>query len=285
MMLITILFCLALQRFANVGGWFQILWFESYLKTLNPWLSKLDERLAILLVVTPVLLFFVLLHFIFSLWHFFSLFDLIMSTAILFFCIDARDLKHKLTSYFDSLDKSDIHAASNAVADFISDDSIGNMADLSRAVSRAILLKSFEQMFVGLFWFMIFGVYGVTSYFLMTLLRQGALKINPNYIELAKLAAKVQEVMEWFPARLLGFSYALVGNFSKGFGYCSKCLWSGLAEVRKFAVDSGLAALDVRPDANEADQNENLEALDIINRVLIVWLIGAALVFIGVLIS
>jgi len=282
MMLIAILFCLALQRFVNIGGWFQTSWFEAYLRILNPWLSKIDERLVILLVVAPVLLLFVLLHFIFM-WYFFGLFDLILSVVVLFFCIDARDLKNKLIPYFDSLEKADVHAAGNAVAGFISDDSIGNMADLHRAVSRAILLKSFEQVFVGLFWFIIFGMYGITTYFLMTLLRQNALKVNSNYIELAKLAAQVQGILEWLPARLLGFSYALVGNFNKGCNYCSKYLWSGLSEVKKFVVDSGLAALDVSPNISDADQNENRATLDIINRVLIVWLVGAALVLIGIL--
>lgn len=282
MVLMSILFCLALQRFANVGGWFQTSWFEAYLRTLSPWLAKLDEKFALLLVIIPILLLFVLLHFIFK-WHFFGLFDLIISTAVLFFCIDARDLKNKLQPYFDHLDKADTHAAANVVANFIGDDSTGNMADLSRAVSQTILLKSFEQIFAGLFWFIIFGVYGVTSYFLLTLIRQKALKVNPNYIGLAKLAAQIQSILEWLPARLLGFSYALVGNFNKGFGYCSKHLLTGLSEVKKFTVDSGLAALDISSNVSDADQSENRAALDIINRALIVWLIGIALVLIGIL--
>lgn len=282
MALISILFCLALQRFANVGGWFQPTWFEAYLKALSPWLAKLDEKFALFLVITPILLLFVLLHLIFK-WHFFGLFDLIISTATLFFCIDARDLKNRLIPYFDSLDKADNNTATSAVSDLINDDSIGNITDLSRAVSRAILLKSFERIFAGLFWFMIFGVYGVVCYSSLTLVRQNALKVNPNYIELAKLAAKIQNILEWLPARLLGFSYALVGNFNKGFGYCSKHILTSLSEVKKFAVESGLAALDVSPNVGDADQNENRAALDIINRVLIVWLVGMLLVFAGVL--
>lgn len=281
MILIAILFCLVIQRFANIGGWFRASWFEAYLRSLNPWLVKLDERLVILLAVAPVLLIYVFLHFIFK-WHFFGLFDLVLSVAVLFFCIDARDLKGKLASYFENLEKGDPHAAGNVVADIISNDSIGNMADLPRAVSRAILVRSFEQIFAGLFWFIIFGIYGVTTYFFMTLIRQNALKVNPNYVELAKLAAKVQAILEWVPARLLGFSYALVGNFNKGSSYCSKYLWSGLSEVKKFVADSGLAALDVSPNVSDADQSENRAALDIINRVLIVWLVGVALVLIGV---
>ena len=282
MLLITILFCLALQRFANVGGWFRASWFEAYLRYLSQWLSKLDDRLVILLVIAPILLLFVLLHFI-LMWRFFGLFDLILSIMVLFFCIDARDLKGKLAPYFNALEKSDMHAASEAVADFISDTAIGNMADLHRAVTRAILLKSFEHVFVGLFWFMVFGIYGVATYFLITLLRQNALKVNPNYVELAKLAAQVQDILEWIPSRLLGFTYALVGHFNKGFNYCIKHLWSGLGDVKKFTVDAGLATLDVSSNVADADRSENFAALDIVNRVLIIWLIAVALILIGIL--
>ena len=282
MMLIAILFCLALQRFANVGGWFQASWFESYLRRLSPLLIKLDERVMMLAIVAPVLLLFVLLHFIFM-WRLFGLFDLILAVTVLFFCIDARDLKSKLTPYFTSLEKSDMHTASSAVSDFISDASIGNTADLHRAVTSAILLRSFEQLFAGLFWFMIFGIYGVATYFLMTLLRQNALKVNPNYIGIAKLAAQIQDGLEWLPSRLLGFSYALSGHFNKGFNYCMKNLWSGLSDVKKFTVGSGLAALDVNSNAVDADQSENQAALDLINRVLIIWLIALALVLVGIL--
>ncbi|MBU0744170.1 MAG: regulatory signaling modulator protein AmpE [Gammaproteobacteria bacterium] len=282
MILIAILFCLALQRFAKMGGWFHASWFEGYLGLLNPWLSKLDERLIILLVIAPILLLFVLLHFIFAGW-FFDLFDLILATTVLFFCIDARDLKYKLKPYFEAMEKSDMHSASDAVADFISDVSIGNIADLSRAVTKAVFLKSFERVFVGLFWFVAFGIYGVATYSLVVLLRQNALKVNPNYIELAKSAAKVQEILEWLPARLLGFTYALVGHFNKGFNYDIKHLWSGLSEVKKFAVDSGLAALDVSNNVSDADKSENYAALDIVNRVLIIWIMAVILIFLGLL--
>lgn len=282
MTLIAILFCLAIQRFANIGGFMPAIWFEAYLKLLGPWIAKLDERLVILLVIAPILLLFLLLHFIFM-SYFFNLFDLILAVVVLFLCIDARDLKNRLVPYFSELEKSNLHGAAEAVTGLISDEAIGKMAELPREVTRAILLKSFEQIFAGLFWFMVFNIYGITTYSLIVLLRQNALKVNAHYVELAKLAAKIQEILEWLPARLLGFSYALVGNFNKGSNYCSKNLWLGLSLVKKFVVDSGLAALDVSSNVVDADKGENQAALDIINRVLIVWLVGVALVSIGFL--
>jgi len=62
-----------------------------------------------------------------------------------------------------------------------------------------------------------------------------------------------------------------------------KNMWSGLSDVKKFTVGSGLAALDVNSNAKDADQSENQAALDLINRVLIIWLIALALVLVGIL--
>jgi membrane protein required for beta-lactamase induction len=285
MMLVAVLICLALQRFANMGGWFQMSWFELYLKSLSPWITKLNEWVAIFLVVAPVLLLLVLLHFLFS-WRLFGLFNLILTTAVLFFCIDARDFKNQLTAYFNNLEKGDTSAATDAVANFIGDASSSTTAELNRAVTKAILLNSFTQLFTGLFWFIALGVYGiyaVAAYFLIVLLRKNALKVDANHIELAKLTAKIQAVLDWLPSRLIGISYSLVGNFNKGFAYCHKNLWTNLTDARKFTIDAGIASLDVDPDITKATPIENYAALDLINRVLIVWLIALFFVWIGVL--
>ncbi|EKE01440.1 MAG: hypothetical protein ACD_21C00132G0011 [uncultured bacterium] len=281
MILIAILICLALQRFADVGGWFKPSWFEMYLKALNPWVGKLNEWVAVFCVIVPVLLFLVLLHLVFG-RGFFGLFDLILATLVLFFCIDARDLKNKLAAYFVNIEKGDFHAAVSDVANFVGDVASDNSAELNRAVTKAILLDSFERIFAGLFWFMVFGVYGAAAYCLVGLLRKNALKVDSNYIELAKLAAQIQDALDWVPSRLVGVSYALVGDFNKGFGYFSKFLLSGLTGVKKFSVDSGLAALVVDPDGAKATVKENYAALDLINHTLIIWLIALALVLFGI---
>lgn len=284
MILLSILLCLALQRFANMGGFFQESWFELYLKSMNPWVVKLNEWVAVLLLIVPVLLFLALLHFLFA-GKLFGLSNLILATIVLLVCIDARDFKNKLAVYFYNLEKNDIQAAANSVTSFLGDISSNNTAaELNRAVTKAILLKSFERLFAGLFWFMILGGYGVTTYFLIALLQKTATKADPNYAGLAKVAARLQDILDWIPSRLIGLSYSLVGNFNKGFSYCRNHLWSSLTEVKKFTVDSGIATLDLDPDITKATPLENYAALDLINRVLIIWLIALFLVLLGILI-
>ena len=272
MTLITILLCLALQRFVNLGGWFQPSWFAFYLKSLNPWLAKCNAWVALLLIIAPILILLALLHVICA-GKLFGLLDLLLATIVLFFCIDARDCNNQLTGYFTNLEKGDTQAAANSVADFIG--TTNTKSELIRTVTKAVLQHSFTQLFVGLFWFMVFGIYGVTVYFLITLLRS-----TPNTF--TKLAGQIQDILDWIPAKLLGISYALAGNFGKGFSYWRKNLWTRLTEIRKFAVAVGIAALDAESNATKAVPQENHAVLDLINHVLIIWLVVFTLVLLGI---
>lgn len=280
MVLIAILICLALQRVANIGSCFQLSWFESYLKYLTPWLSKLNEWLALSLMIAPVLFLLVLLQFLFS-WRLFGLCNLVLATFVLFLCIDARDFKNQLTVYFTDLEKEDIQAATDAVVDITGNVSFLTSGRLCRSVTETVLLKSFEQLFAGMFWFIVFGIYGVVVYFLITLLRRNSFKVDSNYVELATLAERIQNILNLIPSRLVGLSYALAGNFNKGFRYCRYHLLSGPNEVNRFSIDAGLAALDVGIDLDKVNQKENYETLDLINRVLIIWIVALALVLLG----
>ncbi len=278
--LVAILFCLSLQRFANLGGQFGSAWFELYLKSLNRVLKKPDSRLAIPLIIVPVWLVFLILHLVFK-GSFFGLYDLLMAVVILFLAVDARDFKNKLKPYFTALAESNTQGAIAAASDFVDSDFSGDMLELQKSVSKGILIKSFERIFAGLFWFIFFGIYGLSGYFLITLIKHQALKVSSDYINLAKFAAKLQNILEWLPSRFVGFSYALVGRFSKGSNYCLANLWGGLDSVRKFAFESGLAALDL--DAGDSGDEENHAALDIINRVLIIWLVAVVFALLGFL--
>lgn len=282
MTIITILICIALQKFANVGGWFNLSWFEAYLKLLCPWLKKINEWLGLGLVIVPICLVLVLLHYI-LMWKMFGIFDLLLVVIVLFFTMDARDFKYELAKYFERLEKKDVNGAANAVTEFLAVPAPTEAAELSRAVTKAITLKSFERLFTVLFWFAIFGIYGATIYYAITLLRKTALKVDTHLAALAKIAAKIQNILDWFPARVLGFSYVLAGKFAKVFNCWFNKLFNRPKHNHDFIIATGLTALDVDPKAEtiSSSSKENYEALDLINRVLIIWVIAVALFSLG----
>jgi len=284
MTIITILICIAIQKFANVGGWFSSSWFESYLKLLQPWLKKLNEWLGVLLVLVPIYLVLLGLHYILT-WKMFGfgLFDLLLVVIVLFFAMDARDFKYELAQYFERLDKKDINGAASAVAEFLYGPAPTSLMELNRAVTQAIALRSFERLFAVLFWFALFGIYGAAIYYAITLIKKTALQVDTNLAALAKITARIQDILDWLPTRILGFSYTLAGKFARVFNYWGKHCLSGPASNQKFIVDTSLTAIDVNPaeEPIKSSAKENNEALDLINRVLIIWVIAVALFSLG----
>ncbi len=280
---ISILLCLAVQRYVNISFRDNFVWFSLYVKFLDRWLAKVNERLAMVLLIAPLWLVFLVLYLVLRKWHFYDIFTLFLATAVLFFSIDARDLKDKLRPYFSALQESNMQRAMDMVADFIDTSFIGNTTELERAVSKAILLHSFGNIFVGLFWFLFFGVYGVSAYTLVKLINQNITKINSSYVAMADFADKLQNIFEWLPARLVGFSFALAGRFSRGVRYCLDNFWDSMANVRKFVVESGMAALDIDP-VDDYGVEESHAALDMIDRVIIIWLGAIFFILIGIVV-
>lgn len=280
MTLIAILFCFALQRFANVGNWMQPTWFESYLKRLQPWLIKVNELVGISIILIPIFILLAILHLLLN-WRFFGFFDLIFIVMILLFCVDARDLKQKLANYFSSLEKQNQADAVNAAALFVGSPILYEANELPRAVTKAIFVKVFTDIFSVLFWFIIFGTYGAVGYVSLVLTSKFAPKIDLNFTNLARVAEQMIEILDWIPVRLLGFTYALVGHFTKGCSYCVKNFWLNPKDNASFIVNSGFAALDLTTEATQSNEKENYVAIDLINRALIVWIIAIAIFSLG----
>lgn len=280
MTLITILFSLALQRFANVGGWMRPSWFELYLRRLQPWLIRFNEIIGIGIILAPILVLLLVLHLLLG-WRFFGFFNLIFIVILLLFCIDARDYKEKLKDYFFSLEHQDQEAAASAATAFIGAPILYQANELPRAVTKVIFTKAFTDIFSVLFWYIVFGTYGAVGYLCLSLTSKVAPKVDMNFTNLARVAEQLVELLDWIPARLLGFSCALVGHFAKGFGYCIKNFKLAPKDNSTFIINAGLATLDLQSDVAQTSAKENIAAIDLINRVIIVWVVAVLLISLG----
>ena len=72
----------------------------------------------------------------------------------------------------------------------------------------------FQSIFPSLFWFLILGPVGVCFYLLV---ERYCRFCEESKLDTPKLE-KMLHCMEWFPARITGFIFALLGDFRRGFG-------------------------------------------------------------------
>lgn len=277
--IIVILICLGLQRFFHLGGWFNPSWFEQYLQFIHRYIKKFAPWLALLAIVVPIIIIVALLDLLFS-RRFFDLFNLIFAVLFLFFTVDARDLKKVFQNYFNAQKKADAAATALAASEFLDTTVPTNASDLIRAVTLFSFTKTFEQMFVMIFWYMLAGIYGLATYFVITLTQRFALKIDSSWNQLAGLASLIKDILDWLPSRLLGFTFLLTGKFATGSKSFSE-KWLKLRNHKTFISEIAASALDISEDPTKISVKENYAALDMINHALIIWIIALLLFSIG----
>lgn len=247
MIFITVLLCLAMQRIFNLAGHISEVWIFNYLSMFHKITSKINAILAVCLFVMPIVLCLGIINFI-AAKFLYGFFSLLLTATILFFCIDVRDLSY---------------VKKNVVLS-----------------NKGILAQAFVTIFSGLFWFMLFGSFGVVIYTSIKLINNNILRVDSKFTNILKLTTNIQAALDWTPARILAISYALVGSFNKGFSYFKKHAWFNFYDAQGFTIASGLAALDLDNDKQE----QYHVALDLVNRVLIIWLTALFFVTLGFII-
>lgn len=251
MILVTVLLCLSIQRIFNLAGVIPHTWVLNYLKVFHNIAMKINAILAIGVLVAPIIISASIINLILAKFLY-GLFSLLLSTTILFFCIDARDLAYA---------KKDVMLS-----------------------NKSILSQAFMTIFPGLFWFMLLGSLGIIIYTSIKLISNNILHIDSRFTNIAKLAHTMQATIDWVPSRLLAISYALVGNFNQSFTYFKQHAWSSFYDAQNFATAAGMASLDLKAHSDSEQQQQYHAALDLVNRVLIIWLVALFFATLGFII-
>lgn len=133
--------------------------------------------------------------------------------------------------------------------------------------SSDLPLQSYQKVFSLLFWYFVFGPVGLTFYIVVRTLQAYLLEQQHFGFLLG--------ILDWVPVRLVGLSFAVVGNFSAVFKEWVKVLFQGISE--------NTALLTSWTDAALGPENKNSqEMMRLIQRALIAWLVVMALVTIGI---
>lgn len=122
-----------------------------------------------------------------------------------------------------------------------------------------------EANFGILFWFAIFGPVGGLFYWFIVAVKQLKSLSEDSTISL------IHALAAWVPARITGFVYALVGNFTLGFNQWLTCMRATSMPSSEFLETCGRAALD----SSSADEQTNL-----IDRAFIAWVAISILIVI-----
>jgi len=123
-------------------------------------------------------------------------------------------------------------------------------------------VSAHEHSFGILFWFALAGTIGALFYWFLIVSKKDDIinefvnaHIREGIIWLHTLAA-------WIPARITGFIYALVGNFSRGFNFWLTCVRTPKMASNKVLTDCGRASTDASIESDEKN---------LVTRAYIAW--------------
>ena len=142
---------------------------------------------------------------------------LVVNALVVFFVVGLRSLAEHGRNVSLPLLAGDLPAARQQIAMMVSRDT-ANLTEqqVASATCESVLENGSDAIFAALFWFCLLGAPGAILY-------RGANTLDAmwgyktdRYRRFGWAAARIDDVLNWLPARLTAFSYGLVGNFSSG---------------------------------------------------------------------
>jgi len=157
---------------------------------------------------------------------------------VLLYSLGRGDFSAEVNAYISASERGD-----NVMATRLSDNMRGgaelaaeeqqleSWTELHEQTLRIISYRGFERMFAVLFWFFILGAVGALMYRLSVIYRERA-SVETDQ----KLGIKWLWLLEWPVVRLMGLTWAMVGNFES----CYRCWQNRLLDIKR----SSMAFLD-----------------------------------------
>lgn len=217
------------------------------------------------------------------------------SVLVLYFVLGFREASFHAAGVARALREEDVERARERLGNWRPGTLRGEDAEsIARLTIEEILKAALVSLLGALFWYFLFGVAGVVAYRLAFLCRE----LWHDEAEFGVFAVRACQALDWIPARIAAFSFAIVGNFQDALES-----WRGQAhawgdETQGILLAAGAGALGVRLGGNvgvaggellrptlgleDAPGADGIDgAIALVWRAAILWLAVAGLLWLG----
>lgn len=283
--LIAILLTLLLSHaLPELPSWRNFTWVRTWALQLQS-VTNSGFRLAATLGIPTLLCYLVQTNIHNSLFGFLYFF---FALTVLLYCWGPRDLPRDVEAIFKAPDSERREAAVQALRVENGSSAIPLQAT---ALVDACFQSSLKRWFGVLFWFVVLGPAGALLYRMTQIVAYSSASETENN-QTAALARNWAQALDWFPAHLMALSLALVSDFdavfrtwrdyhaAEGRGFFTLQL-GFLSALAHASVDADVVAETERATAVYDPLLELADALQLLHRVLMVWLTVLALIVLG----
>ena len=140
----------------------------------------------------------------------------LVEIVLLYFALGLRSLGEHLLPVVSALRSGNLPEARRRVGFIVSRDTSGmDEAGVARAATESALENGSDAVFAALFWFAIAGAPGVVLYRLSNTLDAMWGYRNERFERFGWAAARIDDVLNFIPARLVALTYAVLGQTRK----------------------------------------------------------------------
>ena len=174
-------------------------------------------------------------------------FGWLFSIIIACLAIGGKSLKDHALQVVGALQQGDLNKARQKVSYIVSrDTSELDEQGISKSTIESVLENGSDAVFSALFWFLVAGAPGVLLYRLSNTLDAMWGYRNAKYEYFGKFSARVDDILNWVPARLTALTYLLVGNSRKGWQCWRQQAKHWYSPNAGVVMATGAGALDVQ---------------------------------------
>lgn len=288
--LIAILLAVALDRYVpDRHGFKPFAWYRD-------WAESIEQRFnggtrthgvaAVLLAIVPIVLAVVLARYVLN--QITPVLGFVFDILMLYVCLDIYRLGSGARAIADTLEAGDVREA-DAQLKLLAGKGAATLSEagIAHATVEAVLKQCNSLIISPLFWFILLGPAGAILQRLAHILDKLWGHRYERFVEFGWAAARLDDLLQWIPARITALSYAIMGSFEEAL-HCWRRrmgVWSdinsgpllasglgamhmqnceGMSEVGEY--DEPVASLSVIPDAHHI---RGVVAL--VWRVLLFW--------------
>jgi adenosylcobinamide-phosphate synthase len=287
----AILLAVALDRFVpDRHGFKPFAWYLDWAESIEQRFNggtRLQGVAAVLLALVPIVLGVMLARYLLS--EISPVIRFVFDVVILYVCLDIYRLANGARTVAEMLDAGDVREADTHLKE-LAGKGAADLSDsgIAHATVEAVLKQTNSLIISPLFWFILLGPAGAVLQRLACILDKLWGHRYERFVEFGWAAARLDDLLQWVPARITALSYAIMGSFEEAL-LCWRRqmgIWSDINSGPLLA--SGFGAMHMQnceSVADATDYEESMTGLSVIPdashirgvvalvwRVLLFWL-------------